>query len=355
MTSKLKFAPHFFFCYGFTMKQATEGKIRVAVLCGGISSEREVSLQTGHQVARALSNERYLVSVVSISTEGQWLLESDAPSLKEKREIDALSLSKIADVVFIALHGRFGEDGAVQAILEKANILYTGSGVAASVLGMDKAKCSEAVSGVSVPVPKFFLAQKKDGTSLISKKIEDSFGFPCMVKPNASGSSVGVSIVRDARDVSLALEKVWREDEVAMIQRYIPGREFSCGVMGNTGQTSIEALPVIEITPKSSEFFDYGAKYTPNASEETCPAVLSEEITASIKKFSVLAHMTLGCDGLTRSDFRLDPGGSIFFLEINTIPGQTETSLCPKEAAAAGMTFPEFLEKQIMFALSKRQ
>ncbi len=201
----------------------------------------------------------------------------------------------------------------------------------------------------------FLSCAKKDGTFLISKKIEDSFGFPCVIKPNASGSSVGVSIAHNASDVVISLEKAWREDETAIVQQYIPGREFSCGVMGNTGQTEIEALPVVEITPKSSEFFDYGAKYTPSASEEICPAVLSEKITASIQKFSVLAHTTLGCDGLTRSDFRLDPEGNIFFLEINTIPGQTKTSLCPKEAAAAGMTFPEFLEKQVVLALSKRQ
>lgn len=335
------------------MKQDLQRKIRVAVLCGGASSERDISLRTGHQVASALSVDRYAVSVVSIDAKGQWLLESDVHSLGEKRGIDAQSLSKITDVIFIALHGKFGEDGTVQEILEKANIPYTGSGVSASALGMDKSKCAETVTRVSVPVPKFFLAQKKDGIFLISKKIEDSFGFPCVIKPNASGSSVGVSIAHNASDVVISLEKAWREDETAIVQQYIPGREFSCGVMGNTGQTEIEALPVVEITPKSSEFFDYGAKYTPNASEEICPAVLSEKITASIQKFSVLAHTTLGCDGLTRSDFRLDSSGNIFFLEINTIPGQTKTSLCPKEAAAADMTFPEFLEKQVMLALSK--
>lgn len=335
------------------MKRATQKKIRVAVLCGGASSERDISLQTGHQIADALSIDRYAVLVVSIDAEGQWSLKSDAHSRGEKHEIDAKSLSKIADVVFIALHGKFGEDGTVQAILEKENIPYTGSGVSASALGMDKSKCSETVTRVSVPVPKFFLAQKKDGIFLISKKIEDSFGFPCVIKPNASGSSVGVSITHVVSDVSLALEKAWREDETAIIQQYIPGREFSCGVMGNTGRTKIEVLPVIEIIPRSSEFFDYGAKYTLNASEEICPAVLSEEITVSIQKFSVLAHTTLKCDGLTRSDFRLDSSGNIFFLEINTIPGQTKTSLCPKEAAAAGMTFPEFLEKQVTLALSK--
>ncbi len=337
------------------MKQALQRKIRVAVLCGGASSERDVSIQTGRQVAGALSTDRYTVSIVSIDAEERWFLESETLSSEEKHSTDALSLSKIADVVFIALHGRFGEDGTVQAILEKANIPYTGSGVSASALGMDKSKCAETVTQVSVPVPNFFLVQKKDGTFLISKKIEDSFGFPCVIKPNASGSSVGVSIAHNASDVVISLEKAWREDETAIVQQYIPGREFSCGVMGNTGQTEIEALPVVEITPKSSEFFDYGAKYTPSASEEICPAVLSEKITASIQKFSVLAHTTLGCDGLTRSDFRLDPEGNIFFLEINTIPGQTKTSLCPKEAAAAGMTFPEFLEKQVVLALSKRQ
>lgn len=336
------------------MKQALQEKIHVAVLCGGTSSERDVSLQTGRQVAGALSTDRYTVSIVSIDAKGRWFLESGTLASEEKHSTDALSLSKLVDVVFIALHGKFGEDGTVQAILEKANIPYTGSGVSASALGMNKSKCSEIVTRVSVPVPKFFLVQKKDSTSLISKKIEDSFDFPCVIKPNASGSSVGVSITHGMSDVSVALEKAWREDETVIVQQYIPGREFSCGVMGNTGQTEVKALPVVEITPKSSEFFDYGAKYTPNASEEVCPALLPKEITDSIQKFSILAHTTLGCDGLTRSDFRLDPEGNIFFLEINTIPGQTKTSLCPKEAAAAGMTFSEFLEKQVLLALNLR-
>ena len=336
------------------MKQAMQKKIRVAVLCGGMSSERDVSIQTGRQVAGALSTDRYTVSIVSIDAEGQWFFESDTLSSEKKHATDALSLSEIVDVVFIALHGKFGEDGTIQAILEKVNIPYTGSGVVASALGMDKSKCSEAVKNVSVPVPEFFLARKKDDTRLVLENIENTFGFPCFVKPNASGSSVGVSIVHRVSDVSVAIEKAWREDETAIVQQYIPGREFSCGVMGNTEQMEIEALPVVEITPKSSEFFDYGAKYTPNASEEVCPALLPKEVTASIQKFSILAHTTLGCDGLTRSDFRLDPEGNIFFLEINTIPGQTKTSLCPKEATAAGMTFPKFLEKQILLALRKK-
>lgn len=335
------------------MKQALQEKIRVAVLCGGMSSERDVSIQTGRQVADALSTDRYAVSIVSIDAEGRWFFESDTLSSEEERAVDALSLSKIVDVVFIALHGKFGEDGTIQAILERVNIPYTGSGVVASALGMDKSKCSEAVRNVSVPVPEFFLAREKDDTCLVLENIENTFGFPCVVKPNASGSSVGVSIAHNANDVAMSLKNSWREDETAIVQQYIPGREFSCGVMGNTEQAEIEVLPVVEITPKSSEFFDYGAKYTPNASEEVCPALLPKEVTDSIQKFSILAHTTLGCDGLTRSDFRFDPKGNIFFLEINTIPGQTKTSLCPKEAAAAGMTFFEFLEKQIALALNK--
>ena len=335
------------------MKQSIQGKIRVAVLCGGSSSERDVSLQTGHQVASALRTDLYSVLVVSIDAEGQWLLESGVNFSGEERKIDAQSLSEIADVVFVALHGKFGEDGTIQAILEKVNLCYTGSGMVASALGMDKAKCSEVVSNISVPVPEFFLVQEKDDVELVIKKIECTFGFPCVVKPNASGSSVGVSIVHKMSEVFVALKKAWQEDRTVIVQRYIPGREFSCGVIGNTGQTKIESLPVIEITPKSSEFFDYGSKYTPNASEEVCPAFLSEEVSSSIQRFSILVHTTLGCNGLTRSDFRLDPQGNIFFLEVNTIPGQTKASLCPREAAAAGMTFPEFLEKQILLALSR--
>ncbi|MCA9364630.1 MAG: D-alanine--D-alanine ligase [Candidatus Moranbacteria bacterium] len=332
------------------MKHEKKRKIRVAVLCGGSSSEREVSIRTGHQVTKALPADRYVVSTVSIDENGAWFFESGT----ERQSIEPKQLSQKTDVVFIALHGKFGEDGTVQGILEEIGVPYTGSGVSASELGMDKAKCSEKMKQAGIPIPDFFLARKgSDSAETLLEKARQSLRFPFVVKPNASGSSVGVSIVHSAQDFPGALLKAWDEDDTILIQRYISGREYSCGILGNTGKTKLEALPVIEIKPKTSEFFDYTAKYTPNASKEICPAPLSEALTNRIQEFALRAHTALGCEGLTRSDFLIDSDGNVFFLEINTIPGQTETSLCPQEALVAGMTFSAFLEKQVELAFSK--
>lgn len=327
-------------------------KIRVAVLCGGSSSERAVSIRTGHQVAQTLPTDRYAVSVVSVDENGAWFFESGT----EGQSIEPKRLSQETDVVFIALHGKFGEDGTVQGILEEVGVPYTGSGVSASALGMDKAKCSEKMKQVGIPIPDFFLARKGiDSAEVLLEKARQSFGFPLVVKPNASGSSVGVSIVHTTEDFSGALLKAWNEDDALLIQRYISGREYACGILGNTGKTELEVLPVIEIKPKVAEFFDYTAKYMPNASEEVCPAPLPEPLTKHIQEYAIRAHTALGCDGLTRSDFLIDSEENIFFLEINTIPGQTETSLCPREALAAGMTFSEFLQKQVELALNNQK
>lgn len=332
------------------MKYEKRSKIRVAVLCGGSSSERDISIRTGYQVANALPADRYAVSVVFIDESNSWFFESETG----RHSIEPKHLLQKTDVVFIALHGKFGEDGTVQRILEKVGVPYTGSGVSASALGMDKAKCAEKMKQVDIPVPDSFLVRKGsyDAAALLERMIK-SFTLPLVVKPNASGSSVGVSIVHVAGEFSGALLKAWDEDDEVLVQQYISGREYSCGVLGNAGKTKLEALPVIEVKPKVSEFFDYTAKYTPNASEEVCPAPLSAALTERVQEYAIRAHMTLGCDGLTRSDFLIDAEENIFFLEINTVPGQTETSLCPQEALAAGMTFPEFLEKQISLALGK--
>lgn len=336
------------------MEPATEKKIRVAILCGGQSGERDVSLKTGSQIAKTLSNEQhYDLSLFLVWPDGHWSCESSL-LCTHGSEVTPESLSKMTDVVFIALHGKFGEDGTVQKILDEAGIPYTGSSVFASALGMDKERCSDVVSKIPVPVPLFFSIRKEEvDIPRAIKKIEDSIGFPCVVKPNASGSSIGVTIVKDKNTFPVAVDTALLEDETALVQQYISGREFSCGVLGNTGWTELVALPVVEIIPKGSEFFDYDAKYTPGASKEVCPALISEQLTSTIQKFATQIHKTLGCDGLTRSDFLLDTEGKVYFLEINTIPGQTETSICPREAEAAGISFPEFLKKQITLALEK--
>jgi D-alanine-D-alanine ligase len=320
-----------------------QNKIKIAVLAGGISNEREVSLKTAAQIAKALPKDKYQVSVLEI--------------LKDEKKVlgvlsQKLSRQKI-DVAFIALHGRFGEDGKIQAILDLLKIPYTGSGVLASSLGMDKVQCSHILENVRILIPKFItLYNSRDIKSAINR-IRKEIGYPCVVKPNESGSSIGVTIVKNSQNIKKAIQDAFKEDKTVIVQKYIQGRELTCGVMGNTGRTELKVLPVVEIIAHGAEFFDYQTKYFSNTVEEVCPAKINATLSKKIQELSKKIHATVGCDGLTRSDFILSKGGKLYFLEINTIPGQTEASLCPKEAKAAGIPFGKFLEMQIQLALEK--
>lgn len=179
-----------------------------------------------------------------------------------------------------------------------------------------------------------------------------SFGFPCFIKPNASGSSVGMSLVDEPSALDAALAAAFAECEMVLVQERIRGREFSCGALGNSGQTDILALPVVEIIT-TARFFDYEAKYDASKTREVCPAEIDAALAARIQDAARIAHKALRCDGLTRSDFIASEDGTIYFLEINTIPGMTEASICPKEAAALGWSFADLLDKQIVLALQR--
>ncbi|MBI5421125.1 MAG: D-alanine--D-alanine ligase [Parcubacteria group bacterium] len=317
-------------------------KIRVGVLMGGTSNEREVSLLSGNQVVKNLSRELYDISKIEITKDGKWLLNN-------KTSLTVLpgnDLRNRFDIIFIALHGAFGEDGKVQAILGTLKIPYTGSGVLASALGMDKAKTAELLTSHKITMPKCIALKK-------GEKVISAFKFPCVVKPNASGSSVGVSIVKDKIKLTAALRKAFNEDQTVLVQEYIEGRELTCAVMGNAEDANLIALPPIEIVSPGT-FFDYNAKYLSKKTQEICPAPIDKKVSSELCRLSKKIHLALGCDGLTRSDFILSKkDNKLYFLEINTIPGLTEASLCPKAAKAIGMTFKDFLDKQIQLALQK--
>jgi D-alanine-D-alanine ligase len=314
-----------------------------------------VSLKSGAQVLANLSKEKYTAELVEISAEGTWLVRGPegskyfnpptAPTPYEDRPWD---------VVFIALHGTFGEDGRVQALLDLAGIPYTGSGVLASAIGMDKTKTRKLAAGVGVRSPGFLEFHDPAVSSVeVSAQIVAGFGYPCVVKPNASGSSIGVSIVRESGALPEALQKAFKEDQHIVVEEYIKGTETSCGVLGNTFQTELLPLPPVEIIP-DGEFFDYQAKYQSAATQEICPARFGDELNLTIQNLAMRVHEALGCDGLTRSDF-IVKNGVPYFLEINTIPGLTEQSLCPKEARALGMEFGVFLDKIVELALKKKK
>jgi len=315
-------------------------KINIAIIGGGFSSEREISLKTSRQIAAVLPTDKYKVSFIDIDKKNNWLKK----------------ITKKIDVAFIALHGKFGEDGKIQAILDSFQIPYTGSGVLASALGMNKIKCLEFIKKRGINVPSSVVLRKREDikNGLLNECIRKNIKYPCVVKPNESGSSVGIAIVGNPAELKKAVNKAFKEDAAVIIEEYIRGRELTCGVLGNTGKTSLLVLPLVEIIVHGSNFFDYKEKYFSKTVEEICPAKIDKKTTDEVKKIAKLIHEALGCDGLTRSDFILsEKNNKIYFLEINTIPGQTAASLCPKEASALGWTFQEFVEKQIKLALVK--
>ncbi len=335
-------------------------KTRVIVLMGGKSPEHEVSLVGGGEVVRHLNPNKYEVLPLVISKDGQrWqlkdpgellLIEQKISSAKDlaltKEEIRPEDAPNRADVVFIAMHGPFGEDGTVQGLLEMIGIPYTGAGVLASAIGMDKAMFRKVMASEKIPMGKALLLGKKDKESLIWK----TFSPPVVVKPSSQGSSVGVSVVHKKEELGKALVKAFEYGPRVLVEEYLAGTEVSVGVLGNEDPT---ALPVVEIVPKN-EFFDYEAKYESGRCDEIVPARISAELTREAQEIAVRVYKAVGCRGFGRIDMIIS-NGKPFVLEINTIPGLTPASLLPKEAAAAGISYPELIEKLIALALEKKE
>lgn len=310
----------------------SEKKIRLALLCGGKSAEREVSLKSGDQVYQALNKERYEI------------LRYDPRDELPKLARDADSI----DAALIILHGRLGEDGTIQGFLESLGIPYQGSGVLGSAMAMNKIVSKELYVQKGIPVAPYLIAER--GKGLSESQVLEQLGFPVVVKPEHEGSSIGLSIVREKEKFQEALQKAWDYDKRCLVEQFIQGVEITGGVLGND---VLEALPLIEIIPGDGyEFFDYAAKYTPGASKEICPARLSPEITARAQEYALKAHQALYCRGYSRTDMIVS-GQDLFVLETNTIPGMTATSLFPQAAAVAGYSFPALLDRLVELALER--
>lgn len=318
-------------------------KLNVAVLMGGESSEHEVSLKSGENIVRSLSRDNYDILPIKIEKDG------DISAL-----LAALTEKKI-EVIFIALHGKHGEDGTIQGFLELLKIPYTGSGVLASALAMDKPKSMEIFELHGLPVPPFITfaneetSERREELAAYAKQV---FGFPLVVKPADGGSSVGLSVVRQENELASAIQKALNVSSNLVLQAYILGREVTCGIL-DTDEEPI-ALPPTEIIPKQSGFFDYEAKYTKGATDEITPPNLPQHTIRKIQEAALVAHKALGCSGLSRTDM-IVKGNNVYVLETNTIPGMTETSLFPQAAKAIGISFPELLDKLIQSALKKRK
>ena len=329
-------------------------KLKIGVLYGGFSSERAVSLLSGENVAKNLSRTTYAVTTIDVVDETHWQLkgEEGPPFVLDMSTGEARALLQDFDVFFNVLHGKYGEDGQLQIFLDSLGVQYTGSGVVASQLTMDKITAMERGREAGLLVPDYFPFDATSKEKELQKKIKESFDYPVIVKPNDSGSTLGLSLVQNEKELALALKKALAESSRAIIQQYIFGREFTSGILANRGGTEATLLPPVEIIIKN-KIFDYNDKYFSKETQELCPAPIDTFLAEKIKSLAFLAHRTFGCDGLSRSDFRMDGIGRLFFLETNSSPGMTEASLCPKEALAAGMTLAELLDDMVDLAVKR--
>jgi D-alanine-D-alanine ligase len=349
----------------------TARPLRIVVLSGGPSREHGVSEKSGAAVAGALSKIGHDVLSVSIGADGRWTLPGaafiglpgTATAAGLARE-PAAAMSQLAagepphavDCVFVALHGAFGEDGTVQGFLETAGVAYTGSGVAASAMAMDKERTKEILSFHGIRTAPWVSIDREawdaDRVRALGRA-EIALGFPVVVKPPRDGSSFGVSLAKNRDELERAVaEGLAGADARVLVERALSGTEVTCPVLGNRG-AKLTTLPLVEIVPKGREFFDYEAKYQ-GASDEICPARVTDAIAARVAEAATTAHRVLGCDGVSRSDFIVDRDGQPWYLETNTVPGMTAESLCPLSARTAGISFEQLCEMLVQLAIERR-
>lgn len=298
---------------------------RIAVLMGGPSAEYEISIRSGRAVWTALIRKGYDAIP----------LEVDSSVVGRLREVRG-------QIAFIALHGPGGEDGTIQGLLEVLRVPYTGSGVQACAVAMDKAMTKVLLEQSGMPVPRGFVREPRDRR----KPLPKGFKVPLVVKPVGQGSTLGITIVRKSRDLQKGLDAAFAYGPAALIEEYIDGRELTVGILND------KPLPVVEIIPRSG-FYDFAAKYTPGATLYKAPAPLPGRPAKLLQALALQAHHRLGCKGATRVDFRLDRRGRPFILELNTVPGMTETSLLPMAAKAARLSYEDMVEAILESAIAR--
>ncbi len=305
----------------------------VAVVLGGPSSEAEISRVTGAAIANALREKGYNAQEVELEPANL------IPTLEKMG----------AKVVFNAVHGMYGEDGRLQSILEAAGMPYTGCGVLASAVAMDKAATKRFLQSANISTPRCLIVNRRDAKDLdaVEAKILEQFSIPVVIKAATQGSSIGVHIVKDAKDVKEAVSDCFKYSADVLVEECIKGKELTVAMMEDGDE--IRCLPVIWIAPHSGAY-DFHSKYTKGATDYHCPAPLSEEVTAHVQKLALDTYKVLGLSGVARVDVMLDENNQGYVLEANTIPGMTATSLVPKAAAAVGISFPELCEKILLSA-----
>jgi len=343
--------------------------VNIIVLTGGSSAERNVALASGKAISAALKRSGHNVRVVDPvfgqNQPDEETIFQDRPVIGKEfptaEELHAFSNRKVMecinsslfdniDIVFLGLHGKFGEDGRIQSLLELRGVNYTGSGVTSSAMAMDKNISKIMFNHYNIPTAKWLMLKKGISEAVkVDESIKLQIGYPAVIKPNDEGSTVGLSIVQpDVEDVQLgkALEDAFAYSDHVMAEEYIDGRELTVAILGD------QSLPVVEIKPKSG-FYDYVHKYTKGFTDYFCPADLPEKLAIDIREKAMIAHRSLGCSVYSRVDFRLNSRGESYCLEVNTLPGMTELSLVPKAAGASGIQFEELLNRIIELSLIK--
>lgn len=335
-------------------------KLRIAVLAGGKSAEHEISLISGKEVVKNLNPQKYQTLPIIVSKDGiSWqigdrtrdLLDSPAKKVKsETSKVKSLTISDHlaiiknheVDLVFIAMHGPFGEDGTVQGFLELIGVPYTGSGVLASALGIDKISSRKLFTQAGLTVPQWMIISRNASP----QSVWSNFTPPIFVKPSNQGSSIGASLVKRKQDLKKALKLAFGFSRYTLVEEYLDGIEVTGSILGNDRPT---ALPLVEIVPKK-DFFSYEAKYDQRLCDEIVPARINKILTKKAQNAALTAYQTLGCRGFGRTDMIIK-GNDVYVLEVNTIPGLTPVSLFPKAAQAAGISYPQLLDKIINYAL----
>jgi D-alanine-D-alanine ligase len=328
-------------------------KINIAVFVGGTSPEREVSKSSGKAINQALISLGYNCTLIDPAygtdqpeTDEKYFSEKDFGEITNAnliRTVESELLDDI-DLVFLALHGKWGEDGIIQSLLELKGIKYTGSGVLSSAIAMDKDFSKTIFQKNNLNTPSWFTINKKFNRDEVVSTIKLKFGYPVIVKPNDQGSTVGLSIVKNDEEIFKAIEAAFQYSVLTMIEEYIPGREMTVAILED------KPLPVLEIIPKSG-FYDYESKYTPGMSEYIVPADVTENAFDKMQQQAITAFRSLRCKVYGRVDFRLNDENIPFCLEVNTLPGMTETSLVPMMANAVGISFEKLIDRIIRNSL----
>jgi D-alanine-D-alanine ligase len=311
------------------MKDQSLKKKKIGVLLGGLSREREISLRTGKAIHKALLEKGYTACPVDVG-----------------RDIAERLIKKKIEIAFIALHGRYGEDGTIQGMLELMGIPYTGSGVLASALCLHKVMAKKILLHENIPTPPFEFLKREEVEKEVLRKM--SLPLPVVVKPAREGSTIGISIVRKEEDLSRALKEAGKYDEEILIEAFMKGKEITVGILNDL------PLPIIEIAPRSG-FYDYHSKYTKGETEYIIPARIPREKYLYAQEISLRAFQVLGCSGCARVDLMTDEQGNPYIIDVNTMPGMTETSLLPKAAEFVGISFGELAERILLGAALKTE